>query len=43
MSLQLYQDKAEFTFYDVDGNILYQYSQWSLRETYLHPSYVAKE
>jgi hypothetical protein len=22
---------------------LYQYSQWSLRETYLRPSYVAKE
>jgi len=43
MSLQLYQDQAEFTFYDADGNILYQYSQWSLRETYLRNSYVAKE
>jgi tartrate-resistant acid phosphatase type 5 len=41
MSIQLYQDQAEFTFYDADGNILYQYSQWSLRETYLRHSYVA--
>jgi tartrate-resistant acid phosphatase type 5 len=45
MSLQLHQDRADFIFYDVDGNILYQYSQWNLRKTYLlqHPSYLAEE
>ncbi|KAL6867447.1 hypothetical protein ACP4OV_015471 [Aristida adscensionis] len=44
MSLQLNHDKASFIFYDVDGNILYQYSQWSYRKTYLlqHPNYVSE-
>ncbi|KAL6649565.1 hypothetical protein ACP70R_013789 [Stipagrostis hirtigluma subsp. patula] len=45
MSLQLNQDQANFIFYDINGNILYQYSQQSLRETYLlqQPSYVTEE
>ncbi|CAL4938464.1 unnamed protein product [Urochloa decumbens] len=43
MSLQLNQDQADFIFYDVDGNILYQYTQWSLRKAYLPASYVAEE
>jgi tartrate-resistant acid phosphatase type 5 len=43
MSLQLHQDQADFIFYDVDGNILYQYSQWSLRKAYLPTSFNAEE
>ncbi|GJN30827.1 hypothetical protein PR202_gb19165 [Eleusine coracana subsp. coracana] len=45
MSLQLDQDQADFTFYDVDGNILYQYSQCRSTKTYLlqHPSYLTDE
>jgi tartrate-resistant acid phosphatase type 5 len=27
MSLQLDQDRADLAFYDVDGNVLYRYSQ----------------
>ncbi|GJN08518.1 hypothetical protein PR202_ga26450 [Eleusine coracana subsp. coracana] len=42
MSLQLDQDQADFVFYDVDGHILYQYSQKSLKKTH-HPSYVTDE
>ncbi|GJN30838.1 hypothetical protein PR202_gb19176 [Eleusine coracana subsp. coracana] len=42
---QLDQDQADFTFYDVDGNILYQYSQCRSTKTYLlqHPSYLTDE
>ncbi|XP_062216264.1 purple acid phosphatase 3-like isoform X2 [Phragmites australis] len=45
MSLQLDQNEAEFIFYDVNGNILYQYSRTSLRKTsHLQPSsYVTDE
>ncbi|CAN6313458.1 unnamed protein product [Urochloa humidicola] len=43
MSLQLHQDQADFIFYDVDGNILYQFTQWSLRKAHLAASYVAEE
>jgi len=32
----------DFIFYDVDGNILYQHSQWSLRKSYLPSSYIAE-
>ncbi|KAK2630782.1 hypothetical protein QOZ80_UnG0726080 [Eleusine coracana subsp. coracana] len=42
MSVQLDQDQADFVFYDVDGHILYQYSQKSLKKTH-HPSYVTDE
>ena len=42
MSVQLHQDQADFIFYDVDGNILYQHSQWSLRKSYLPSSYIAE-
>ena len=41
-SLQLHQDQADVIFYDVDGNILYQHSQWSLRKSYLPSSYIAE-
>ncbi|CAN6295834.1 unnamed protein product [Urochloa humidicola] len=43
MSLQLHQDQADFIFYDVDGNILYQYTQWNFIKAYLPTSYVAEE
>nr|TKV97203.1 hypothetical protein SEVIR_9G478800v2 [Setaria viridis] len=44
MSLQLDQNQAEFTFYDVDGNELYQYTRSSPMETsHLRPSGYATE
>ncbi|CAL4913479.1 unnamed protein product [Urochloa decumbens] len=46
MSLQLDHNQAEFTFYDVNGNVLYQYTRSSLRETgHLQPysSYLTEE
>ncbi|KAL6596026.1 hypothetical protein ACP70R_047390 [Stipagrostis hirtigluma subsp. patula] len=41
MSLQLNQDKAQFIFYDVSGNILYQWS--SSKTNHLQPSTYATE
>jgi tartrate-resistant acid phosphatase type 5 len=44
MSLQLDHNQAEFTFYDVNGNVLYQYTRSSLRKTgHLQPSGYATE
>ncbi|KAJ1298060.1 hypothetical protein BS78_01G424300 [Paspalum vaginatum] len=44
MSLQLDHNKAEFIFYDVNGNVLYQYTRTSLRTGHLQPSgYVSEK
>ncbi|TVU47791.1 hypothetical protein EJB05_07400 [Eragrostis curvula] len=45
MSLQLHQDKADFIFYDIDGQILYKYSQTSMKKTHTlqYPRYITEE